>query len=44
MYWILAIMATIAAAIIALLVGGLVTPATYRLMLDRRRADDDEAQ
>ena len=31
MYWILAIMATIAAAIIALLVGGLVTPATYRV-------------
>ena len=31
MYWILAIMATIAAAIIALVVGGLVTPATYRV-------------
>ena len=31
MYWILAIMAAIAAAIIALLVGGLVTPATYRV-------------
>jgi hypothetical protein len=31
MYWILAIMSAIAAAIIALLVGGLVTPATYRV-------------
>ena len=31
MYWILAIMAAIAAVIIALLVGGLVTPATYRV-------------
>ena len=30
MYWILAIMAAIAASLIALVVGGLVTPAEYR--------------
>jgi hypothetical protein len=32
MYWILAIMAAIAASLIALVVGGLVTPAEYRVV------------
>lgn len=32
MYWILAIMATLAAGLLALVVGGLVTPADYRVV------------
>lgn len=46
MYWILAIMAAIAASLIALVVGGLVTPAEYRVvrrMRLPRDADDIRA-
>lgn len=46
MYWILAIMAAIAASLIALVVGGLVTPAEYRVvrrMRLQRSADDIRA-
>jgi hypothetical protein len=46
MYWILAIMAVIAASLIALVVGGLVTPAEYRVvrrMRLQRSADDIRA-
>ena len=46
MYWILAIMAAIAASLIALVVGGLVTPAEYRVvrrMRLARGADDVRA-
>ncbi|QJR37106.1 hypothetical protein [Gemmatimonas groenlandica] len=46
MYWILVIMAAIAASLIALVVGGLVTPAEYRVvrrMHLQRRADDVRA-
>lgn len=46
MYWILAIMAAIAASLIALVVGGLVTPAEYRVvrrMRLPRDADDVRA-
>ena len=43
MYWILAIMAAIAASLIALVVGGLVTPAEYRVVRRMRlpRGADD---
>ncbi len=40
MYWILAIMAAIAAGLIALVVGGLVTPADYRVVRRIRVARD----
>jgi len=43
MYWILVIMAAIAASLIALVVGGLVTPAEYRVVRRvrlRHRADE----
>lgn len=46
MYWILVIMAAIAASLIALVVGGLVTPAEYRVvrrMHLQRSADDVRA-
>lgn len=46
MYWILVIMAAIAASLIALVVGGLVTPAEYRVvrrMRLQRGADDIRA-
>ena len=46
MYWILVIMAAIAATLIALVVGGLVTPAEYRVvrrMRLQRSADDIHA-
>ena len=46
MYWILVIMAAIAASLIALVVGGLVTPADYRVvrrMRLQRGADDVRA-
>lgn len=47
MYWILVIMAAIAASLIALVVGGLVTPADYRVvrrMRLQRSADDVRAR
>lgn len=46
MYWILVIMAAIAASLIALVVGGLVTPAEYRVVRRirlQRSADDVRA-